>query len=90
LSGWRKELLLERCQDLFGMLFRLNLAEDLLNLALLIDQESHSMIAHVRATHEFLFAICAEALRNTPIGVGQQAKGQTEFIDELLVRFFAI
>ena len=72
------------------MLFRLNLAEDLLNLAFLVDQKRHPIIAHVRATHELLFAVRAEALGKLALGIGQQMKRQTEFVDKLLMRFFAV
>ena len=72
------------------MFFRLNLAEDLLNLALLVNQKGHAVHAHVGSPHELFLAIRAKAVRELSLSIGQQTKWQAEFVDELLMRLFAV
>jgi len=39
------------------MFLGFNLAEDLFDFSLLVNQEGHAVIAHVRLAHEFLLAV---------------------------------
>ena len=47
----------ESVQHFFRVIFGFNLAEDLFDFSLLVDQESHAVIAHVRPAREFLLAV---------------------------------
>ena len=82
--------LVESRQHFVRMIFRLDFAEDLFDLTFFVNQKSHAVVAHVSAAHEFFLAVSAEALGKFSISVGKQTKRQAEFVDEFLVRLFAV
>src|SRR5581483_3234095 len=84
------QLLAECSEYFFGMIFRLYFLEDLFDFTLLINQESHAVIANVCAAHELLLAVSAETLLKLLIGIGQQTKRQAELVNKFLMRLFAV
>ena len=79
-----------KVQHLVRVVLRLNLTENLFDLSFFVNQKGHAVVAHVRAAHEFFLAVCPVTLRKLSIGVGQQAKWQTVFRNEFLMRLFAV
>jgi len=57
-------------EDLTGVIFWLDLLENLFDLALLIDQKGGSMDAHIRSSHELLLSPYSISLRDCAIRVG--------------------
>src|SRR5437588_4782722 len=68
----------------------LDLPKDRLQLAGLVDHKGASFDAPIfSAVHIFLF-ITAVSFRNSSLFITQQREWQVEFLDELLVRLFAV
>ena len=72
------------------MFFGFNLAENLFDLALFINQKSHSMIAHISPSHKLFLAVSSVLVRNGAVRISQQMKWQVIFFGKLLMRFFAV
>lgn len=72
------------------MLFRFDLAEYFLDLAMLINQESGAVNAHIGSPHELFLAERPVRFANRAIGICQEAKRQIVLLGEFFVPGFAV
>ena len=90
--GWRLKreiescLVLESVENLASVFIRFDLLENLLNLALFIDEKSGALHAHVGSSHKLFLALSAVSVCDGVIRISQQGKGQLVFFGEFLVR----
>src|SRR5690606_22747388 len=77
-------------KDLFRMILRVHLLDNIFDLSVLVDEEGFAGGAHVFATvHRFLHPGTILGV-NGLVGIGEEAEGELFFGNEFLVRLFGI